>query len=105
MKVADLRKQSSAPSVSTSDVIGLYADSNGVLTTVDSAGAKYAVGFGQVTGTFNPSLIATGGSATVQTGLLFGGAGALQTGLGSPSLWISVFHNGVGYGVPAYRLK
>lgn len=107
MKIADFRKQTTAPdNPSTSSVVGLYADTNGYLIHVTSAGVK-SLAATLFSGVVPQTSIATGGAGTA-TGLWFGstagGAGVEQTGLGSPTIWIPIRYNSTTYAVPAYAL-
>ena len=106
MKIADLRIQATTPGGILPNVVGLYANTGGVICTIASGGAPVQVG-GTYTGVLTNNQIKTGSATYINTGIWFGdAAGAtLQTGLSTPRIWLAINYNGTGFAIPAYALS
>lgn len=100
MKIADFRIQTSVPTTPDAGVLGVYANSSGILISVDANGAIRQLGT-QYTGVYTNSQVSTGAALTT-TGITYGGPGG--TGLSTPSKWLPITYLGVNYAIPAYAL-
>jgi len=100
----DLRLRSSAPSSPGSSVVTFYADSSGILKSVDTNGTvRYVAGHTSVATTGVPQSLANFGAmgtAAAELSGFFGGSGVY---MGKPSIFVSIVGSGgVTYLLPAY---
>lgn len=102
MKIADLRIQSTTPSAPATNVVGIYANANGVLTSINSAGVLSQVGT-TYTG-FSATTVVQTGVSTAHTGIVIG-RGPNTYVLGTPEVFLPVTINGSGLLIPAYSVK
>ena len=107
MKIADLRVQTSTPTAPSAGVIGLYANSQGVLVTETPDGTVSGVGSIGLN-SYTRSQVVTGGASYLITGSYWGptiGGALPATGLSVPSVWVQFHLSGTNYAIPAYALR
>jgi hypothetical protein len=109
-KVKDLRIQTTTPATPSAGVVSFYADSSGVLNSVNADGTVRTPGTFFVNSRTSTSVSSTGnvallgGAGIAVTGHFFGVTGSypLASILAEPNIWIPVVISGTNYAVPAY---